>query len=273
MTDPWLPQSCGVISCLRESRDVFTLTLEPPPAYAGFSAGQFNMLYVPGAGEAAISISGDPDDGDSLVHTIRDMGNVTGQLHRLQAADRVGLRGPFGRGWPLAQAAGRDLLILAGGIGLAPLRPVLYQALSQRQRYRRVHLLLGARSAGDILYRQQLLDWKRQAGLELLVTVDTSDGNWRGDVGVITGLIPRLEFDPNDCLALICGPEIMMRFCVKQLQERGVADADIHVSLERNMKCALGHCGHCQLGPHFLCRDGPVLPYPEVRDYLMTREF
>jgi NAD(P)H-flavin reductase len=273
MSDPLIPKRCRIRSWHRDSADVFTLELEPPADYGGFAAGQFNMLYVPGAGESAISISGDPDLPGNLVHTIRAVGNVTRQLQQRQAGDEIGLRGPFGRGWPVREAEGKDLLILAGGIGLAPLRPVLYSVMARPQRFRSVSLVVGARSPADLLYTEQLLRWKAEGKLRLLVTVDTADAEWRGDVGVITNLMPRLEFDPERALAMICGPEIMIRFCVSKLRERGLPASDIHVSLERNMKCAVGFCGHCQLGPKFVCRNGPVFAYEEVEKYLMTEGF
>lgn len=273
MTDPLLPSACRITDWQQNSADVFTLELEPPADYGAFAAGQFNMLYLPGAGQSAISISGDPARTETLVHTIRAVGNVTRLLRNRRPRDRIGLRGPFGRGWPLAEAYGKDLLLLAGGIGLAPLRPLLYQAMAERERFRSVHLLVGARSAGDLLYSDELLAWKEQGKLQLQVTVDAADPDWQGDVGVITELIPKCRVDAQQAIAMICGPEIMMRFSVNRLRERGLDAAAIYVSLERNMQCATGFCGHCQLGPYFLCRQGPVLAYPQVEPYLLTREF
>jgi NAD(P)H-flavin reductase len=273
VSDPFLPESVELLSWQRESDEVFTVAVAPPAAYDGFEPGQFNMLYLPGRGEAAISISGDPGDSSRLTHTVRAVGNVTKALADIRPPAHIGLRGPFGRGWPLAEAQGRELLLIAGGIGLAPLRPVLYAAMTAPERFARITVLLGARSPGDLLFTEELLRWKFECGLQLLASVDNATFDWRGDVGVITGLIPRLNMNPDKVLAMICGPEVMIRFCVKGLRARGVPGASIHVSLERNMKCALGICGHCQLGPHFLCRNGPVFAYPEVERFLMTREF
>ncbi len=273
MNDPFIPQSVAVEAWQQESREVFSFSVSPPPGYAGFDPGQFNMLYLPGRGEAAISISGDPGDNTRLTHTVRAVGNVTKALGELRPPERIGLRGPFGRGWPLARAEGRELLLIAGGIGLAPLRPVLYAALLAPERFARITVLLGARSPADLLFTDELLRWKFEHGLQFMASVDNASFDWHGDVGVITRLIPRVKMDPEKVLAMICGPEVMIRFCVKGLRDRGVPGAAIHVSLERNMKCALGICGHCQLGPHFLCRNGPVFAYPEVERFLMTREF
>jgi NAD(P)H-flavin reductase len=273
MRDPFLPHSVTVQDWQAESDEVFTLTVPAPPGYAGFTPGQFNMLYLPGRGEAAISISGDPRDRGRLKHTVRAVGNVTKALSDVRPSESLGLRGPFGRGWPLDDADGRELLLIAGGIGLAPLRPVLYAALAAPERYARITVMLGARSPKDLLFTEELLRWKFEHGLQFLASVDNATFDWRGDVGVITGLIPRVRMNPEAVTAMICGPEAMIRFCVKGLRDRGVASEAIHVSLERNMKCAVGICGHCQLGPHFLCRNGPVFAYPEVERYLMTREF
>lgn len=273
MNDPLLPAPVEILALRDESDDVVTIETSAPPGYTGFAAGQFNMLYVPGAGESAISISGDPKNPERLTHTIRAVGNVTRLLHRKRPGDRIGLRGPFGCGWPLAAAQGRDLLVLAGGIGLAPLRALLYSALAAPQSFRRVTLLVGARSPADLLYTDQLLQWRSEDGLRLGVTVDSAPADWSGDVGVITTLIPRAEIDPGNVAVMMCGPEIMLRFCVRSLRECGVPADAISVSLERNMKCAVGTCGHCQLGPEFLCRDGPVFAYPRVERYLMTGEF
>ena len=273
MKDPLLPTLCEIQRIEAESEDVFTLSLTPPPQHQGFQSGQFNMLYVPGAGEAAISISGDPGDSSCLVHTIRSVGNVTRLLQGWQAADRIGVRGPFGRGWPLAAAEGKDLILVAGGIGLAPLRPVLYSVLARRNELRRVLLFYGARQPDDLLFAEQLWQWKQQGLLELFVSVDTTNASWTGDVGVITELIPRAKLDAAATVAMVCGPEIMIRFSVKQLRECGLSARDIYVSLERNMKCAIGHCGHCQLGPHFICKNGPVFGYKEVERYLLAQGF
>ena len=273
MKDPLLPTLCEIQTIQADSQDVFTLALTPPPQYQNFESGQFNMLYIPGAGEAAISISGDPNDTSRLVHTIRSVGNVTQLLQNQQVKDRIGVRGPYGRGWPVTRAEGKDLILVAGGIGLAPLRPVLYSVMSRREEFGRVVLFYGARRPDDLLFSEQLWQWKQQGVLELFVSVDTTNEEWRGDVGVITEFIPRANLVPAKTIAMVCGPEIMIRFSVNQLRECGMVAEDIYVSLERNMKCAIGHCGHCQLGPHFICKNGPVFDYQEVEHYLMAQGF
>jgi NAD(P)H-flavin reductase len=230
------------------------------------------MLYVFGVGEIPISISGDPERRASLVHTTRAVGTVSKAMAELGVGDTIGVRGPFGSSWPVAQAAGKDLVIVAGGIGLAPLRPAMYHALAHRERFGKVILLYGARTPAEMLYRSQLEHWRSHFDLDVLVTVDRATDAWRGSVGVVTRLIPRAQFDPQNTVTLVCGPEIMMRFTVAELIKRGIAHNHVFLSMERNMKCAVGMCGHCQYGPYFVCKDGPVFPYSAVERLLMTQE-
>jgi NAD(P)H-flavin reductase len=272
--DPMFPRPYRVHRVTKETSDTFTLELLPEAGHAGFAfaAGQFNMLYVCGIGEVPISISGDPGVPQALVHTTRAVGAVTKGMEELKKGDSIGIRGPFGTNWPVATAEGNDVVFVAGGIGLAPLRPALYQVLANREKYGRVVLLYGARTPEDILYRKQLKEWRADLGLEVHVSVDRATRDWRGNVGVVTTLIPRVPFDPYHTVAMVCGPEVMIRYTVMELERRGVAQEDIHVSLERNMKCGIGFCGHCQHGPNFVCKDGPVFPFSKVRDLMGQRE-
>ncbi len=206
------------------------------------------------------------------MHTIRAVGCVTRALQRLGPGASVGLRGPYGTAWPVERALGHDLVIVAGGIGLAPLRPAVYHALAHRAQYGRVVVLYGARSPKDILYTRELREWRGRFDVEVEVTVDRASTEWQGAVGVVTRLVDRSPFDPGSAVAFLCGPEVMIRFGVMALSARGVPDANLFVSLERNMKCAVGLCGHCQMGPFFVCRDGPVFAYDRVRDLLRLAE-
>ena len=265
LAEPTLPRPYRVVRKRRETADTCTLVLEPTDGPApSFRAGQFNMLWMFGAGDVPISISGDPTRNGHLVHTIRAVGAATRALCAARRGDVVGVRGPYGSDWGLADAGGRDVVLVAGGIGLAPLRPALCELLADRRRYGRVVLLVGSRSPDGLLYRRELERWRGRLDLDVEVTVDFADQGWRGHVGVVTDLIPRATFEPSRAVALVCGPELMMHFTVRSLLERGVAPADIKVSMERNMKCAVGHCGHCQWGPTFVCRDGPVFTYERV---------
>ncbi len=275
---PMVPRLWRVVRVRRETPDVKTLELEPlepPSAFElgfGFKPGQFNMLYVFGVGEVPISISGDPQNPRGLVHTVRAVGAVTRALCALRRGDVVGVRGPFGSAWPVDEAEGSDVVIVAGGIGLAPLRPALYRVLANRGKYGNVALLYGARTPQDLLYRRELERWRGRFDLQVEVTVDAAGEGWYGHVGVVTKLIPRAEFDPDEAVALVCGPEIMMRFAVKALHERGVSLDNIYISMERNMKCAVGFCGHCQFGPEFVCKDGPVFRFREIERFFRVRE-
>jgi NAD(P)H-flavin reductase len=271
---PMLPQPFRVIHYRKELKDTFTLVLKPEDGSPEFhfQPGQFNMLYHPGAGEVPISISGDPHNPRQLVHTIRAVGNVTRLLQKYQSGDALGVRGPFGSPWPVEKAVDLDLVIVAGGLGLAPLRPVIYHVLAHRQDYGNVELIYGARSPRDLLFRRELERWRGRFDLRVHATVDSAGPDWRGGVGVVTNLIGRARFDPHHTMALVCGPGVMMRFTIQELQRLGLQSQDIYVSLERNMQCGLGLCGHCQLGPFFVCKDGPVFSYDRVGKWFDRRE-
>jgi NAD(P)H-flavin reductase len=266
-----LPQPLQVARVRRETRDAVTLDLLPASPFA-FAAGQFNMLYVFGLGEVAISISGDPAAGDRIVHTVRTVGAVSSALTRVRRNAVVGMRGPYGSAWPVDEAEGNDVLIIAGGLGMAPLRPAIYRVLARREHYGRVVVLYGARGPGDILYRRELQAWRRRLDVDIEVTVDHAGADWRGNVGVVPVLIQRISFDPHHAVALVCGPEIMMRFTIAALRDRGLAPEQIYASMERNMKCAVGLCGRCQFGPAFVCRDGPVFRFDRIAPFFGTRE-
>jgi NAD(P)H-flavin reductase len=267
--DALVPQIYRVGGVRRELSDTVTLNLVPlAGARPAFEPGQFNMLYAFGIGEVAISVSGSRTDETAFVHTVRNVGAVSGAIAKLEVGACVGVRGPFGTGWPVVAAEGSDLVIVAGGLGLAPLRPAIYHVLANRSRYGRV----GCRNPGDMLYRRELEQWRQRLDVELEVTVDHADTEWRGNVGVVPGLISRAEFDPDDTVALVCGPEVMMRFTVGALRDAGVHPERIYLSIERNMKCAIGVCGHCQFGPTFACKDGPVMRYDAIANILTLRE-
>jgi NAD(P)H-flavin reductase len=271
---PMLPQIYQVQRVMRETHDTFTLELIPAAGSRQFSfaAGQFNMLYVFGVGEVPISISGDPTKSKLLVHTTRAVGSVTKAMYRLKKGDTIGVRGPYGTGWPVGKAVGSDVVLVAGGIGLAPLRPAVYQLLSRRDKFGKIVILYGTRTPADILYRRELEQWRSRFDLDVFITVDRAVSGWRGNVGVVTSLIPKAPFDSSSAIAMVCGPEIMMRFTVAELQKRGIESADIYVSLERNMKCGIGLCGHCQYGPAFICKDGAVFSYAAIKHLFSRRE-
>ncbi|MGA7906581.1 MAG: FAD/NAD(P)-binding protein [Candidatus Sulfotelmatobacter sp.] len=271
--DPMLPERYAVRRVLQDTSDTFTLTLKPSKGKAStFQPGQFSMLWVFGVGELPISISGNPGQRDQLVYTVRSVGSATQALVSRAVGDEVGVRGPYGKGWPVEQAVGRDVVVVAGGIGLAPLRPVIYQVLGNRKQYGRLVILYGARSPRDLLYRKELAAWAREPQTQVLVTVDYGGLSWKGHVGVVTTLLRYARLQPSRSVAMLCGPEIMMRFVGRDLENNGLARKDIHLSMERNMKCAIGFCGHCQYGPHFICKDGPVFDYGQMQPLLERYE-
>ena len=266
-----LPLPYRVVRASDATHDTVLVDLEPAGdgALPAFTAGQFAMIYAFGFGDVPISVSG--IDGTRLSHTIRAVGATSTALRTLRAGATVGVRGPFGTGWDLPDAAGRDLLIIAGGIGLAPLRPTVLQALASPESYGRVNVLIGTRTPGDLLYSAEIERW-RAAGARVAITVDRPDAHWRGDVGVVTALLAQAAFDPAEAWAFVCGPEVMIRAVARELSHRGLDDDRIRVSLERNMHCGIAQCGHCQLGPLLLCRDGPVVPWSRARALMTVRE-
>ncbi|TWU50576.1 Anaerobic sulfite reductase subunit B [Rubripirellula tenax] len=266
--DPWTIASAKIVEMHDETPGVTTyyMELSASDAREAYSSlpGQFNMLYLPGVGESAISLSRLASPGDPLVHTVRAVGNVTQSLARLTPGDSIGIRGPFGSHWPIEDARGNDLVLVAGGIGLAPLRPVIEHVTEHRDEFGRVSLLIGARTPADLLYADQYDAWS-SCGINVQTTVDRALKNWNGHVGVVTLLLNRLSIEqPSRTVLFCCGPDVMMTYAIRAVRERGIPRDNLWLSLERNMNCAIGHCGHCQLGPYFICKDGPVLRYDQV---------
>jgi NAD(P)H-flavin reductase len=269
---PMAPVPFEVVAKRQDTADVCTLELE---ARTGepleFAPGQFTMLAARGAGEVPISISGDPDRPERLVHTVRAVGLATEAICRASPGEVLSVRGPFGRPWPMDAVQGADVVVAAGGIGLPPLRPAILWMLARRERYGRLVLLYGGRSPSELLFTDQLEAWSAQ-GCEVIVTVDSAGPEWVGHVGVVTRLIRPAKLETGTLVAMSCGPEVMLRFFVAALIERGVRPEQLYVSMERNMQCGIGHCGHCQLGPSLVCRDGPVYAWPEVASWITIRE-
>lgn len=272
--DPMVPRPFRIVRVQKELSDTFTFDLVAQDGAAlRFRPGQFNMLYVFGVGEVPISISGDPAMPEVLVHTTRAVGTVTRAMWRMRAGQTLGVRGPFGSPWPLEAARGGDVVVVAGGIGLAPLRPLIRQVLAERETFGHVVILYGARTPEDILYAQEVKGWRGRSDTSVQVTVDRATGGWSGPVGVVTRLVQAGGFDASTATAFVCGPEVMMRGAADALLRKGLTADRIWLSMERNMKCALGFCGHCQWGGTFVCKDGPIfnfaavaarLPLPEV---------
>jgi len=273
---PMVPTVATVVAIHEESANTRTYTLELDDEEARsqyrFQPGQFNMVYVFGVGEAAISISSDPAEPRRLAHTIRHVGSVTRAIARMGVGAKIGVRGPYGNGWPLTQCRGRDIVLVAGGIGLAPLRPAIYSILANRERYGRVVLMCGGRSPGDLLFRDELDRWREEGRLDLMVSVDYAIAEWHGPVGVVTDLIKRLRLRPERTSVMVCGPRIMNRFVTWQILRLRLPPHQLFVSLERNMRCGVGRCGHCQYGPKFVCKDGPVFALDSIRGIFAKEE-
>ncbi len=270
LADPFRPELARIASVTRETSDTVTIRTELPAtgSLPQFVPGQFSMLYAYGAGEVPISISGDPGIPGRLDYTIRSVGAVTTALINRQVGDYIAMRGPFGTSWPIDAAAGEDVLLVAGGIGLAPLRPVIYHILRHRSDFGRLVILYGARSPKELLFRKELSGWSKAPDTQVLTTVDYGEPSWRGYVGVVTKLFNFVSLRPERTVTMMCGPEIMMRFGIRGLQGRKFPDDRIYLSMERNMKCAVGFCGHCQMGPYFICKDGPVFTYGQMRHWM-----
>ena len=268
-----VPRRHRVVGVRRDTADTVTVGLGPVSGdLAPHLPGQVDMLYAFGVGEVPISISSDPLLPGHREYTIRRVGAVTRALTDVTVGDHVGVRGPFGAPWPLEEAAGGDVVVVAGGIGLAPLRGAVLGLLDSRQDYESVSLLYGARAPGDILYRSELEEWRGRFDTDVDVTVDAATSGWHGNVGVVTRLIGRARLEPSRTTALVCGPEPMMRYAAQALVGRGVSPSRVYVSAERNMLCGIGTCGHCQLGPFLLCHDGPVLSWQRVGPFMSVRE-
>lgn len=265
------PTSYVVAERRQETEDTWTLQLAPSNGgVSGPTPGQFTMLYAWGVGEVPISVSALSPDG-CLVQTIRDVGAVTHKLCGLEPGHSLGVRGPLGHGWPVAELTGGNVVVVAGGLGLAPLRPAVHALLERQAEFDRLVLLYGARTPSDLLFPDELEEWAAD-GVDVQLTVDAADSSWNGAVGVVGKLVARAMFDPANSTALMCGPEVMMRFTAAALADRGVPAETTYVSLERSMKCGVGQCGHCQIGPTLVCVDGPVYTWAEMARWLAVRE-
>jgi NAD(P)H-flavin reductase len=269
---PMVPRPFRVRSVRQDTLDTFTLALDPVDGTPlRFAPGQFTMLGAFGAGEAPISVSGDPAADGPLEQTIRDVGGVTHAVVTAPVGGVLSVRGPYGVGWNIRDGLGRDIIIVAGGIGLAPLRSAVLDVLAHRAGYGRVVLLYGARTPSERLYPGELDEW-RARGIEVAVTVDRGEPGWTGPVGLVTSLIPGAAIDPARALAFVCGPEVMMRFVAAALIDVGLAAGQVRISMERNMECGIGLCGHCQLREFFICTDGPVFGYDTIAGPMALRE-
>lgn len=272
MANPYVIHPATIVEKIREAEDINTYRLQLVDEQARqqfrFKAGQFNMVYLFGVGEVAISIVSDPDDPQLLDHTIRTVGRVTNAIADLQPGDVLGIRGPFGQGWPVEEARGHNVVIVTGGLGCAPVVGAIEYIFRRRAQYGSIKILHGVKTPHDLLYRERFDAWRGLPDTEVLLTSDQPDKTWSYHIGVVTELFELVSIDPPKSIVLMCGPEIMMRLGAPILLSRGIPATAIYVSLERHMECGIGLCGHCQMGPYFLCKDGPVMRYDLVEPWL-----
>jgi NAD(P)H-flavin reductase len=267
-TTPYAIHPARITARRIESADIYTFSMrlidpEVRQAYR-FEAGQFNMIYAFGIGEVPISIVSDPDEPQILEHTIRSAGRVTGVMEQWKVGEVVGLRGPYGTGWPVTAARGRDVVIITGGLGCAPVVGLVNYIFRRRSQYGELHVLHGVKTPNDLLYRERFDQWRRAPRTKVYLTTDRPDKSWHDRIGVVTELFDELTV-PQSSIVMMCGPEVMMRFAARSLRQKGIADDDIYLSMERRMECAVGLCGHCQYREHFVCKDGPIFSYRKVR--------
>lgn len=266
--DTWMPTPVRIAAVREENFNTRTFTTEFVDQEIGkqyaFAPGQFNMLYVPGVGEAAFSVSSNPATPGHLEHTIRRVGSVTRSLWHFQQGDVIGLRGAFGTAWPMDEMRDKHVVIVAGGIGIAPLRPVIYALMQEPGYCQRLVLLYGCRTPEDRVYAAELEEWEEAREIEVLVTVDNATSGWSGPVGVVTELLKRIKMAAEETIVLVCGPKVLNRAAAWNFLQLHVPPDQVFINLERNMNCGFARCGHCQYGGHFVCSDGPVFRFAEI---------
>ncbi len=271
-TNLLLPYEAEVVAREQESTNIFSLRLrltdDAVRAAFRYAPGQFNMLYLYGVGEVPISIVNDAQGGEELIQTVRSLGRVTRGLAQLKVGDRIGLRGPYGRGWPLAAAQGKDVLVITGGLGCAPVVAVIHHVLRHRSQYGHLTIIQGVRHSDDLIWREQYDRWRAEPETTVLLAADKAGPGWSWHVGLVTELFREMDFDPQRTMAMLCGPELMMRASAEHLSARGLPESALYLSMERNMQCAVARCGHCQFGSRFVCRDGPVFAYTDIKNLL-----
>ncbi len=272
-----LPHEAEVVAREQESSNIFSLRLrladDAVRKTFRYAPGQFNMLYLYGVGEIPVSIVNDAQQGEELIHTVRSLGRVTRGLAQLKVGDRVGVRGPYGRGWPMQAAQGKDVLVITGGLGCAPVVAVIYHVLRHRGDYGHLTIIQGVRHSDDLIWREQYDRWRAEPDTTVLLAADQAGPGWSWHVGLVTELFRDMEIDLQGTMAMLCGPEMMMRASAEQLCARGLPETALYLSMERNMQCAVAQCGHCQFGSRFVCRDGPVFVYPDIKPLLGVAGF
>ncbi len=265
MDNIYQPIEATIEDIIAETPTIKTFVLKPKEPIE-FKTGQFVELTLPGLGEAPFTPSSDPKVKDSIEITIMNVGIVTSALHNLKSQDRVGLRGPYGVGYPLAEFKNKEILIVGGGVGLAPLRSLLFSLFGEIGKYKRILLRYGARTPKDIVCKQAIEEWSKKENVDVVTTVDVGDSTWKGNVGLVTTILRDFNLNLKEAKAVVCGPPIMMKFTTLKLLDLGFLPKDIYLSMEKNMSCGLGKCGHCRLGKFYVCKDGPVFSYDKIKE-------
>lgn len=275
--DPYLPIQAEILAMEHQTPSIFTLQLRFVEKHLhylySFHPGQFNMIYLYGVGEVAISIVSDPDEKYVLSHSIRAVGHVTKALQKLKVGDHVGVRGPFGHGWPLHKQKGKDIVVVMGGLGAAPSVSIINYIMLRRTLYGKLKILQGVKHSDDFIFQKKCAEWQKDSNTEIHITADQPGKKWPWNVGYVTDMLKLISLQPENTVALMCGPEMMMHVAIKTLVEKGVDESNIYLSMERNMECGIGHCGHCQYGGYFVCKDGPVFSYPEIKPLFKVAGF
>lgn len=275
--DPYLPRDTEVVAIDHLSPTLFTLHLHFEASdfhqHFIFHPGQFNMLYLYGVGEVAISIVSDPEENQRISHTIRAVGRVTRALQKIKVGDRIGIRGPFGRPWPLKEIRKKDIVVLTGGLGCAPTVGMIHYMLARRKWYGKISILQGVKHSDDFIFKQQYAKWQEAPDTEIHIAADQAGPKWPWSKGYVTDMLKLLTLNSENTVVLMCGPEMMMRTAIEYLMKMGISETSIYLSMERNMECGIGHCGHCQYGGLFVCKNGPIFCYPEVKALFAEQGF
>jgi len=262
--DIYTPRKATITKIVDETANIKTFTFKPSDDFS-FATGQFIELTYPGIGEAPFTPSSDPNKKDSFDVTIMKVGKITGLFHAAQVGDTLGIRGPFGNGYPLDEFKGKEILIVGGGVGLAPLRSLIYALYARIHDFKKIVICYGARGPQDIVYKYLLDEFKRPEQVEFRLTVDKGDPTWKGNVGLVTTILDKLPVDTKNAIGIVCGPPIMMKFVTLKLLDIGITPRNLHLSMEKNMSCGLGKCGHCRLGKYYACKHGPVFKFEDIK--------
>ncbi len=267
--NPYRPIETEVLDVITETPTIKTVKMIPKEEIS-FKTGQFVELTIPGVGETPFTPSSRPWIKDKMEVTVMQVGKVTERIHQLKKGDTVGVRGPYGNGYPLEEFLGKELLVVGGGCGFAPLRSLMYEFFERSKEFKKLFFRGGCKTPKDFLFKKETAEWAKRNDIDVVLTVDTlegGDGEWKGKVGLVTTVLDGIKMDKKNGIAVVCGPPIMMKFSTKKLIEMGFKDSNIYLSMERNMSCGIGKCGHCRIGPYYVCKDGPVFRYDKVKDF------